>query len=223
MSYTIGTYNIEAAHLFWQDAGEPSYGKYAVLFIVGGGQVHAYEGDSLWDDMITSGIPLRPVPPTHLHEYDDIEGKWVVPIENLSSYHSFIINEIREYRRTRTILSPDVKKIFDEGGTNEEELGIKPDDDSLTAVLKKAKKSEWNTSATEVMFRFNSFTPKGATDIGNRIVPIGFLQEFYDEMDNVNQSYRDAEEAVLSTHGNVEIFNSPEDAKQAFDDYINNL
>lgn len=157
--------------------------------------------------------------PGQYYYFDILVPGWV--FDN-TTFTTDLITEIRAYRREKSNEADPVVRTFDEGGPNEEELGIRPDDDSITAVLKKAKKSEWEMSAETVMFRFESFTSKGSTDIGNRIVTIGFLQEFYGEMDDVNQSYRDAEEYVLQYHASNP-FSSIEDAKTHFDTYMSSL
>lgn len=214
MTVYIGGWDIEYAVLAWSESDE----KYMHDLMIG---TNAYarldEYHPLWTEYIGSALyPPRPAQPSQWHTiWDDVNNKWLPN----SLFDAALITHMRTYRRNKANNAPAITRTFDEGGPNEEVLGIKPNDDSLLAVMMKGKKPEWNQDAETVMFRFETFTSVDAMDIGNRVVPFGFLQDFYDEMDDVNQSYRDAEEATLRLHLSTP-FDDFEAAEAHFDGII---
>lgn len=189
----------------------------AGFVLVPSGQPTPAIGDAFKDGVVYKHPAPEYAPETdmyaHAYSFNPTIPAWEV---DYGVFDPRLVEVLRYYRRRATNNAPAVIREFES-----EELGIKPDDESLNAIMRKDKVAKENTDETEVEFRFATYTALDALDIGNRVVPYGFLSDFFLACDAVNQLFRTAESETLKHHRATPFF-TVDEAFTYFDNYVTN-
>lgn len=116
-------------------------------------------------------------------------------------FDEYMRKVIKEHRDTMINSGTLVYLTYDESGPNEESLGLYSDQRTLEAIGRKTKVAVLRDDPSySVNYKFADFTPSGVGDAGYRDVDTSFIQNFYIQLDEINQKHFDAERTVLENH-----------------------
>lgn len=221
-TYTIDGY--EVAYASYQQDSNPNFilfwgANYEYLF-------NALNTDPRVDTYLnTYGQTIRPWRPDY-HKWDDVNSVWILDQEQ---YIPKLIEQLEIHREMRLQESSLVYMTWDEGGPNEEVLGCRTDQRTLTVAARKAGNAEHKIASETDLVNFVFADHEKKTDsnaavrAGCRDVDTAFLQAFSIKLDDVEQKHFDAFKHVLEVHSATPFTDITfEDPKEAYDDYIAN-